>query len=163
MNLARTLLPVSILLAAAPARAQLSNRFLRVEAGVLAPLDGAGDPTPSLAVAAGLWLGGDLDLVARVAWASRSRTPGREADGALLPSVGLRWCPGSSSVRPEVHAEVGWTEPVGLAGGGLFAGMGLGLEVFPARDLSLGIGAALRAGAVPGTSAEIGISGTAYF
>jgi hypothetical protein len=58
---------------------------------------------------------------------------------------------------------LGWTEPLGPSGGGLFVGAGLGLEVFPARDLSLGIQAALRAGAAPGASAEIAVRATAYF
>jgi hypothetical protein len=59
---------------------------------------------------------------------------------------------------------VGWTESIGLAGsGGLFAGAGLGLEIFAARDLSVGVEAVLRAGGAPWTSAGISVFGTAYF
>jgi hypothetical protein len=157
-------LPLALLLAAPPARAQLSNRFVGVEAGVFAPLSERGSAGLPIAVAAGFWLEGDLDLVARVAWASGGRTSGHGAASMLLPSVGVRWSVLPAPLRLQLLAEVGWVQRLGGEGGAAITGAaGFGLEAFVARDLGVGVRFALRATGGAGASAEGAAGVTLYF
>jgi len=125
-----------LLALAAPARAQVATREITVETGISAPVgrgDGAAAP---LALAAALWLEGDLDLVLRLAGRSASRTGERPAVVRVSGTAGLRWSFAPSPLRPQVFVEAGW-EGTPSGEGGLAVGLGAALEWSPARGLAL--------------------------
>lgn len=143
----------------APASAQLSNASIGVETGGSSPLTGSGPPAGRVALAATRWLEGDLDLVARVAWADARETSGRAA-ASLAGTLGLRWSILPDPIRPQVELDVGWTHRLGPdPRDGLAAALAIGVEWFFAPDLSLalrggiGLGPELRAGGTLGASA----------
>lgn len=164
MRTAPALLAALALVAARPARAQLSNHSISLESGLSAASSGGGAVLVSVALSAAAWLEGPFHATARVAWASAPRTGGRGADRVLTGTFGLRFAPGAGALRPEVLAEAGWAR----AGEGdrrrdrLALGAGGGVEWFPARDLSLAARAVLR-GAASGWRIELGIAAAAYF
>lgn len=151
-------------LAATPARAQLSNHSISVETGLSAPLRAGGGASAAFAVAATVWLDGDVEAVARVARASAPATAGRGADASLSGTLGLRLSFGRAPLRALLLADLGWAR---LGGGATSAdrlalGVGVGLEAFVARDLSVSARAALRVvGAAPAGEGVLAVS--AYF
>jgi hypothetical protein len=148
------------LLLASPARAQLSNHLVTAESGVATALAARGVASTPVAVSAGAWLDGDVDVVARVAWAASARTGGRGAASTL----GLRWSLLAAPVRPQLHAEAGWAW--GLDGRRRHAAViaaGAGVEAFVARDVSLGVRASVRALLRRGAGAGAAFTGGASF
>ncbi|BDG06788.1 hypothetical protein [Anaeromyxobacter oryzae] len=164
----RTLLLLSaalLALAAAPARAQLSTRMIALESGASTPLgSGPGAHAPA-AVAAALWLDGDLDLVLRLALGTAPRTSGRPAAGWMAGTAALRWSLAPGPLRPQLLVEAGWTRGRGPGGANRLAlGGGGALEWFYARDLSVALAAAVRrAPAGPGARLDLTAALAAYF
>lgn len=143
MRLAHVLAAV-VLSAAHPALAQVSPRSISVESGVSAPMGrGAGAHAP-IALCAALWLEGDVDVVLRLATGAAPRTPSAGEVEWFAGTAGLRWSLAPGPLRPQLFAELGWAQ----AGGGDRArpvvGAGAALEWFLARDVALGVSAALR-------------------
>jgi hypothetical protein len=155
-------LPLALLLAPAAARGQLSNRFVALEAGVFAPLAEGGAAGVPVALTAGMWLEGDLDLFARLTWAAAARTTGRPSDSAILPEVGVRWSAIPAPLRLQLLAQVGWRQVLG-GGGSLTGAAGIALEAFVARDLSVSVRFAVRETWGAGASAEGAAGATLYF
>lgn len=133
-------------LAASPAAAQLSNRSISVESGLSAPLDRAGGAGAAFAAAATAWLEGDVEAVARIARTSAPATGGRAAAAALSGTVGLRLSFGGAPVRAQLVLDAGWArvEREGASADRLALGIGAGIEIFPAPDLSVAARATLR-------------------
>src|SRR5512138_1347509 len=107
--------PIPVLLSLAAlalpglAAGQLATRSISLESGVSAPLARGATPSVPIAVAAGAWLEGDFEALARVSYASVARTPVRGADAGALDlaggTLGLRWAPGADALRPELLVE----------------------------------------------------------
>jgi hypothetical protein len=134
-------LALALALLAPPARAQLSNRVVSLEAGISPAGAGA---RPALALAAGAWIDGDVEGFARIAAGAVPRTGGRVAD-SVLGAAGLRLWLGNAPLRPFVAAELGWVRRLAWAGGdAVFAGAAAGIEAFVARDLALSVRSTAR-------------------
>ncbi len=165
MTLARAIASLALVATALPAAAQLSNRSLAVESGLSAPLRGGAPAGAAFALTAGAWLDGELEAVARVAMRAGPRTEGRGSDGlGFSGTAGLRLSLLPEPLRPQVSVEIGWARVDGPAGpsGRLAVGAGLGLEWFPARDVSVAARCAVRgAGGAP--SLELTLGAAAYF
>lgn len=148
----RSALVLSLALVAPVARAQLSNTAISVESGISAPLGEGGGAGMAIAVSASTWLGGDVEGFARVGRAYAPGTAGRAADAALAGTLGLRLSLGPAPIRLQLLADVGWARAGSAEPRDRFAfGLAGGLELFPARDLSVavragprGVGGALR-------------------
>ncbi|MBK9517459.1 MAG: hypothetical protein IPO09_08920 [Anaeromyxobacter sp.] len=126
-----------VLLAAAPsaARASPSARWLALEPGLALPDGGA---RPGLALAAGWWLEGEVDVVTRLAFEAAPRTTGRPAAAEVTPACGLRWAPDLGAWRPALGL-VGGVR-LGAAAGARATGLlELGLERALAADLTAGL------------------------
>lgn len=138
------LLAAIVLSAAQPALAQVSPRAISVESGLSAPLGrGAGAHAP-IALCAALWLEGSVDVVLRLATGVAPRTPSAGEAEWLSGTAGLRWSLAPGPLRPQLFAELGWAQ-AGVAGRArAVGGAGAGLEWFLARDVALGVAAALR-------------------
>jgi hypothetical protein len=122
-----------ILLAAAPARAQLSPRVLAVDGGVSSTGSGA---RPAWSIAAGLWIDGPVEGYARLGGGSAPRSGSRTAD-VVSVAAGLRAWLGDSLLRPYVGVEAGVVRTLGGWGeGGVGAAALAGLEAFVARDVA---------------------------
>ncbi len=150
--------------AAPPAAAQVSNHGIAVESGISAPIEAGSAPALGFALGASLWLDGDVEGTARVAWGSAAATGGRGADSALSGTIGVRVTLGRGAVRPQVFAEAGWgrVEADGLASDRAAFGAGAALEWFPAADLSVAPRLALRV--LGGDArAEFGLALGGYF
>ncbi len=164
MRLTETVLAVAAALAAPPAAAQLSNHAIAVESGISTSLGAASATGATLALSASTWLDGDLDGVARVAFGSAGGAEGRAAVPALAGTLGLRLSLRRAPLRPQVFAEGGWARVEtarGPADRPAF-GVGAALEIFPARDLSFAVRAALRVtGGAPALDAGVAFAG--YF
>ncbi len=154
----------ALLLAAMPAAAQLSNHSLAVEAGLSSRPRAPGYTGSSVAVTATRWIEGDVEALARVAFASAARTDGRAAASALSGTLGLRVSLLHDPVRPQLEAEIGWArvfegeeaeDRIGL-------GIGAGVEWFPVRDLSLALRIALR-GPPAALTAQATFAASVYF
>ncbi|HEX9306176.1 MAG TPA: hypothetical protein VF894_01720 [Anaeromyxobacter sp.] len=164
MRTPRVLLAAAVLAAASPAAAQLSNRSIAVESGLSAPIDGERGPSAALALAATAWLDADLEAVARVAFGAAPETGGRGLDGAVTGTAGLRLSLLPEPLRPQVSLELGWARvdrPSGTADRLAFGAV-VGIEWFPARDLSASARAALR-GVGGSLSTELVLGLAAYF
>jgi hypothetical protein len=167
-------LALLVLSAPAVAAAQSAPRSLALELGFARDSsDALGDRAP-VALLATWWLTGDLDATARIAWGFAARTSGRAA-ASFEAGVGLRhalvtW----RAVRPQVVADVAFVQVLGTpaseawaADSGVRAGVGVALEVFLARDVSLSLTArvtelALASGeGGPGLATALGLA--AYF
>jgi hypothetical protein len=154
---------------ATPAAAQLATRSISLESGISAPLARGAAPSVPVALAAAAWLDFDVEVLARVAYASVSQPLVRGADAKAVDvaggTVGLRWSPGADALRPELLVEAGWETARGAAEprGGFAIGAGAGLEWFFARDLSLRGRAAARRGVLPGWRLELCLGVAAYF
>jgi hypothetical protein len=149
---------LALLLAAAPppAVAQPSNRSLALEGALGA------HGRQAFALAAGTWLDGDVEAVARLRLEVAPRTPVRAAAWATAPSLGLRWAPDAGEWRPAAGLEVGarWA-PDGRAA--MTGGLRAGLEWLAARDVALAGGVGLRWTAGEGAAAEAALGLTLYF
>jgi hypothetical protein len=152
------------LILAAPARAQLSNRAISVESGLSAPLGGGAASGPAFAVAASTWIGGDVEAFARVARTAAAGTGGRGADAALAGTVGLRLSLGPAPLRLQLLGDLGWARvDAAPAADDRFAfGLGAGVELFAATDLSVAARAALR-GIGGEARLELALAVSAYF
>ena len=164
MRLLPAILSALALLAAHPAHAQRSNHSITLESGLSAPAGGGGATLVPVALSAAAWLEGAFQGTARLAWAFAPRTGGRGADAIFAGTLGLRYAPGASALRPELLLELGWAraEEGGRPKDGVALGLGGGAEWFPARDLSLATRAVLRRGATS-WRLELGLAATAYF
>jgi hypothetical protein len=153
-----------LLSSAAPAAAQLSNRAIAVESGASAPLSGEDGARPLLALAAAAWLDGALDATARVSFADGPKTAGRAPVTTASGTVGLRASLLPDPVRPQLGLEIGWARVDGAdwAEDRLALAATVGLEWFPARDLSAAARGALRA-AGGALSMELTLGLAAYF
>jgi hypothetical protein len=155
---------VAALACAAPAAAQVSNHGIALETGVSSALGSGAAPQAAFAVAASLWLEGDVEGVARVAYGSAAATAGRAAASVLSGTLGLRASLGHGPLRPQIFADAGWAR-VGTDGVGsdrAAFGAGAALEWFPAADVSLAPRIALRlVGGEP--RAELGLALGGYF
>jgi hypothetical protein len=164
MDTTRLVLAAAALAAASPAAAQLSNRSIAVESGLYAPAGDAGSPRAAVALAATAWLEGDLEVVARVAFAAAPQTAGRGPDRRVTGTAGLRVSLSPAPLRAQAGLELGWARAATAAGpvDRLAFGADVGVEWFPARDLSASARAALRG--VPGAlSTELVLGLAAYF
>jgi hypothetical protein len=165
MTPSRTLLAGIALVAAFPAAAQLSNRSIALESAVSAPFRAGEGFLGGVGLAATAWLDGDLEAVARVAWAAGARTGDRAAAAeAWTGTAGLRLSLLPEPLRPQLSLEAGWRRidgPTGSAGQ-LVLGAGAGLEWFPARDLSLAVRCALRGGSFA-PELEASLAAAVYF
>lgn len=164
MRVLDTVAVLGLVLSAPPAAGQVSNHGIAVESGISAPLDGAGSAAATLALSASTWIEGDVEGVARVAFASASGTAGRAAAPGLAGTLGIRLSLGRAPLRPQLLADAGWAR----AGSGAAASdevlfrLGAGLEWFPAGDLSLAArGAFVVAGGAPALEAVLSLGG--YF
>ena len=165
MTLHRTI-PIALALAAAtPAGAQLANRSIALESGLSTPLRAGEGVVGGIALVATSWLDGELEALARLAFGAGARTRDRAAAAdAWTGTAGLRLSLAPEPLRPQVSLEVGWRRTEGVDGprGALALGAGVGVEWFPARDLSLALRGALRtAGAGPELDASL--AAAAYF
>lgn len=151
-------------LAASPAAAQVSNRGIAVESGASTPLGGGGAPALAFALGASLWLEGDVEGTARVAWGSAAATDGRGADSFLSGTIGLRVTLGHGALRPQAFVDAGWArlDAGGLASDRAAFGAGAALEWFPAADVSIAPRAAVRF-LGGGARAEAGLALGFYF
>lgn len=156
---------VLLALAAQPASAQLSTRAIALESGVSAPLGAGAAAHAPVAVAAGFWLEGDLELVLRLSFGTAPRTPDRAAVGWVAGTAGLRWSFAPGPLRPQAFIEAGWAHGSGPGDADRPAlGAGVAVEWFFARDLSLAAGAAARRAAVgSGARIEATAALAAYF
>lgn len=164
MTLARTAAAALLLLGAVPAAAQLSNRSISVETGLLAPAWGGGPPAAAFALVATGWLDGEVEALARIARWAGPRTPGRAPDAGWAGTAGLRLSLLPEPLRPQLALELGWARvdgPDGVADR-LAAGASAGLEWFLARDVSIAARCAVR-GAGGDPSLEVGVAAAAYF
>lgn len=165
-------LTLAALLTLAPgaARAQLAPRSIALELGFTRESAPAlGDRAP-LALAASWWIADELDLTARAAFGFAARTEGRAAGALYEAEFGLRRTFGAGPVRPFaaidaafLQASTGqpfaWEQGLRLAASA-------GLEVFPARDLSVAVAAAgsealLASGSGPSIGLALRVTG--YF
>jgi hypothetical protein len=152
-----------LLALATPARAQLSNASIGLEAGVSAPRATSDAARARLALTAGRWLDGDVEAIARIAWASAPETPGR-GTAALAGTVGLRWSLLPDPLRPQLELELGWARRLGAdPADGVALGVSIGAEWFLARDLSIALRAALRRGPGAEVRGEGTLGAAAYF
>jgi hypothetical protein len=151
-------------LAAAPAAAQVANHGIAVESGISTPLAGGGAPQAGFAASASLWLEGDVEGVARVAWGSAAQTGGRGASSTVSGTLGVRVQLGRGSLRPQVFADAGWArlDAGGIASDRSAFGVGAALEWFPAAEVSVAPRVAVR---MLGSEAraEVGLALCAYF
>lgn len=164
MRLPHLALALAALLAAAPAAAQVSNHGIAVESGLSTPLGGGGGPAGTVAVTATTWLEGDVEGVARVAYTSAAETGGRAAAATTSGTLGLRLSAGHAPLRLQAFVDAGWArvEARGVAANRATFGVGLGLEWFAGRDLSLAPRLALRgAGGDPSLELTLALGG--YF
>jgi hypothetical protein len=164
MRLSEAVLAAAAALAAAPASAQYSNHGISVESGISSPLAKGRSPGAAFAVAASAWLDGEVEAVARVAYGSAARTPGRAPDSSLAGTVGLRLSLARGALRPQAFADAGWARvrSDGLARDRLALGAGAALEWFPAADVSIAPRIALRAAGVE-PAIEAGVALAGYF
>jgi len=166
MTLPRTIALAVVLLAAAPARAQLANRSIALESSLSAPLRAGEGAVGGLALVATTWLDGELEALARLAFGAGARTRDRAAAGeAWTGTAGVRLSLAPGPLRPQVALEVGWRRTVAPGGGTQGAavlGAGIGLEWFPARDLSLALRGGVR-GAGGGPELDASLAAAAYF
>lgn len=171
MMLARTAAAVvvaALAVAAVPASAQLSNRSIAAESGLSTPLRGGAPAAAALALSATTWLDGDLEAIARVALRTGPRTEDRGADAWSgtwwSGTAGLRLSLLPEPFRPQVSVELGWARlerPSGTSDR-LALGAGVGVEWFPARDVSVSARCAVRgAGGTP--SLDLVLGAAAYF
>jgi hypothetical protein len=167
-------LVLALLLASAPAAAaaQSSPRSLSLEVGFTRDSSEAlGDRAP-VALCAAWWLTGGLDATLRVGWGFAARTVGRGADGSFEAGVGLRYGIATwPALRLQLLADLAFVQVLGApawerwtSDSGVRLGGGAALELFFARDLSLGLAAratelALASGdGGPGLALSLGIS-----
>jgi len=116
-----------------------SNRSIALETA----LDRAG--SPALTLAAGCWLEGEVEAVARLTLGSAPRSAGRGATGAVTPEAGLRWTPDPGRWRPALAVALGVRLPTvgrattatGLLQGGLERQLGGGWAATAAVGLRL--------------------------
>jgi hypothetical protein len=155
---------VAAVAAASPAAAQLRNRSVALESSLSAPLSSGGAGHAALALAATAWLDDALEATARVAFAAAPRTAGREPVTTASGTAGLRLSLLPDPLRPQLGVELGWArvEGTGRREDRLALGASIGLEWFPARDLSFAARAALR-GAGRMLSGEMALGLAAYF
>ncbi len=154
----------ALVLAASPAAAQLSNHSIAFEAGLSARHGSLHDVDTGLAVSASRWMEGDVEAVARVAFASAAETDGRATASAVSGTLGLRLSLLPDPVRPQLDAELGWSRVFGpgAAEDHVALGIGAGVEWFPARDTSIALRAALR-GRPAAAVAEATLAAAIYF
>ncbi len=163
----------ALLAALAPACAagQTAPRSLAVEVAFSNDSAAALGSRAPVALVGSWWLAGELDATARLAWASAARTGGRAADSAYEAGLGLRYGLARwASLRPQVTLDAALVEVAAGAiwGGdsGLRLGVGLGLEAFLARDLSLALvlqGSELLLPSGGGLGAAASLRGSFYF
>ena len=123
-------------LAASPAEAlPPAARWISLEPGLSARQGGA---QPSLALAAGWWLEGEVDLVARVASGAAPRTPGRAAAAEVTPSLGLAWAPDLGPWGPSLALAAGLRLGA-RSGARACAGLEAGLVRSLGPDLAAGL------------------------
>jgi hypothetical protein len=123
----------------ATAAALPGNRSIALETAV----DGAG--TAAATLAAGCWLEGEVEAVARLTVGSAPAPTGRGATGAVTPEAGLRWAPDVGRWRPVVALAAGVRLPVagrattatGLLLGGVERRLGPGWAVAATAGLRL--------------------------
>ena len=118
----------------------------------------------AVALAATAWLEGDREAIARVAFVSAPQTAGRGPDRGVTGTAGLRLSLSPAPLRAQVGLELGWARAATAAGpvDRLAFGADVGVEWFPARDLSASARAALRG--VPGAlSTELVLGLAVYF
>lgn len=165
MSLARNLLVTVVVVAAAPAAAQLSNRSISAEAGVSVPARRGSGSAETIALAATAWLDGELEAVARVAWWNAPRTADRAADGGgWVGTAGLRMSLLPDPLRPQLWVEAGWLRretPLGPRDR-IALGAGAGLEWFAVRDISLAVRCTIR-GAGTDQRVDVAAGFAAYF
>jgi hypothetical protein len=148
-----------LLLTAAPAAALTPNRWLSLEAA-LSP--SAGSPGGAVSLAAGAWLDGELEGLARVGLAAEPRTAGRAAVLLVAPTAGLRWAPEMGRWRPTAGVEAG----VRVGPGGRTAVTGVlrgGGELLLGRELGVAAGLAWRWTAGERAALEPALGVTCYF
>ncbi len=164
MRLLPTAAVLALSLVATPAAAQLSNRSIALESGLSRALGAGGRTGGAVALAATLWLDGDVEGVARASLGSADGTAGRGATSAISGTVGLRFSVGRAPVRPQLTVDLGWarTSESGSTSDRLAFGLGAALETFLARDLSVAFRASLR-GAGGDLALEAMIAAAAYF
>ena len=165
-------LALSALLTLAPAAAgaQLAPRSIALELGFTRESAPAlGDRAP-LALAASWWIAEDADLTARVAFGFAARTAGRAAGALYEAGFGLRRTFGGGAVRPFAAVDAAFLQasagPTLAWEQGLRLAASAGLEVFPARDLSVAVAAAggealLASGSGPSVGVTVRLAG--YF
>ncbi len=165
MRIALALVSLSLLAVAAPALAQRADRSISLESGACVPLRAGERTAIPVALAASAWIEGDLEAVARIAYASVPQTGGRAAADLASGTLGLRWSAGTDAVRPQLEVEAGWARARrGESPSSAVAlGAGIAVEWFLVRDLSLAARAALRRGALPGWRVDVTLGATAYF
>lgn len=116
---------LALLLAALlPARAAAlpGNRSVALE------LATAGGGPPAITLAAGCWLAGEVEGLARLGVGSAPRATGRAAGAAVTPEVGLRWAPDLGRWRPFLAAAAGVRLPAAGRGGAATGLASVGLE-----------------------------------
>lgn len=166
MTTLRAVLAAACLAAAAPAAAQLSNRSIALESGLSAPLGARGAARAAFALAATGWLEGPVEAVARVRYGSAERTGGRGADALLAATLGARASLLPDPLRPQLGVEAGWARRIeagGATASAFAAAAFLGLEWFPARDLSVAVRAGCRWVGGAAAAAEAAGGFAAYF
>ncbi len=164
MRTFRRAIAATLVLAAWPAAAQLSNHGVALEAGATVPAGASGGAAAGVALTASSWIEGDLEGVARVAFSAADETEGRGAAPSVSGTVGLRLSLLPDPVRPELQVEIGWARVVsrGSTDDRLALGMGGGLEWFPARDASLAVRLAVR-GSPAHLRVEAAVAAAVYF
>ncbi len=143
MRIVAVAVVAALLLAAAPARAQLSNWSIAAESAASTAIGHAGTPRIPVILAATRWLEGDVDATFQLAFGSAPAPGGRAADG-VRASLGLRWSLLPDPMRPQLSADLGLRRA--WDGSALQASLAAAaaIELFVARDVALAARVAAR-------------------
>jgi hypothetical protein len=138
-----SLLAIVALLTPSAAAAQLAPRSVSLEFGISRQLGSEDLLRAPVALAASWWIADALDFTVRAGWASAPRTDVRGADSSFEVGAGLRRTFPSGALRPSLFADLG--AAYRAAELGTRTRGGATLDAIVARDVVLGVGAALGA------------------
>ncbi len=142
------------------AAALTANRSLALETALAAR---SGPEAAAVTLAAGCWLEGEVEAVARLTLGAAPASTGRGATGAVTPEAGLRWAPDEGHWRPTLALALGVRLPVAGRATAPTALLQGGLEWLVEPGWALGATAGVRWLAGEGAAGEAALGVRLYF
>lgn len=159
-RIVRTVLLAAALGLPGQGAALTANRSIALEAAVASR---PGPQAASLTLAAGSWLDGEVEAVARLTLGAAVEPGGRGATGAVTPAAGLRWAPDQGRWRPTLAVALGVRLPVAGRATAVATLLQAGLERLLEPGWALGLTVGVRWLAGEGAAGEAALEVRRYF